>query len=147
MKRRLAPQKALAEAAQKLSQNQSQKELFKATKQEKIEAISSEKINLVASSSQIAAFSNWSAKESDYNDLVEEILRAHLVLPEKGTVKLNLKIKESGQIVSYSIKSSSSDKNSQYIDENLARINFPTFDKTKTKRSVLELNINLSGKT
>lgn len=68
-------------------------------------------------------------QEAEYEDELALYLKSLLILPEYGDVRLTLKLKRSGKVISVKVLSSESKKNKRYVEDTLPSLRLPGFGK------------------
>lgn len=64
-----------------------------------------------------------------YEDEIRLFLKASLILPEFGDVKIKLTVKRSGKVTLVKVLKSESKKNKEYLEESLLQLKLPSFGK------------------
>ncbi len=64
-----------------------------------------------------------------YEDEIRLFLKASLILPEFGDVKIKLTVKRSGKVTLVEVLKSESKKNKEYLEESLLKLKLPSFGK------------------
>ncbi|MBJ7448859.1 MAG: hypothetical protein JHC93_00695 [Parachlamydiales bacterium] len=81
-------------------------------------------------------------KEMSYLDEVVGALQQSLILPEYGSVKIELTINKNGSVANLKVVSSESSKNKKYIEENLTTFLFSPNTTSQSTFSVILCNQN-----
>jgi hypothetical protein len=66
--------------------------------------------------------------ESSYPDTLASHLHRSLSLPDYGEVKIQLSLRQDGTVVKLIVLKTQSEKNRQYLESNLPRLQFPRFE-------------------
>lgn len=73
--------------------------------------------------------------EQDYSSDLASLLHQSLNLPDHGEVKIKLTVRKDGTVVSVAILQAESEKNRQYLQENLPKLRFPSFQGSFAKNA------------
>ena len=73
---------------------------------------------------------NFEDGQSDYKDILVQHLHQSLSLPDYGEVKIQLSLRQDGTVVKVNVLKTQSEKNKQYLENNLLRLKLPRFDGT-----------------
>jgi hypothetical protein len=84
-------------------------------------------------------------KEANYEEGLIHYLKERLELPEKGAVRIKLILSCEGKVSQFQILSSTSNKNSLYVEKKIASLHFPHFGAYFKGESQHTFSVTLSG--
>jgi hypothetical protein len=79
----------------------------------------------------------------DYDKKLLQALKKKLILPEMGTLEISISISAKGEVSSFFINSSSSDKNAAYLKMHLPSLQLPCFNDQTNERT---FTITITGR-